>query len=89
MSRPSVKERRDEMIAKLKMAGKNGIETKKFINDFTNKWGYKRTTVKKDTLELVELEKAKIDKTRIYHSMYSTPSEMWNRIHPRHLSRKS
>lgn len=73
------------MIAKLKMAGKNGIENKKFINDFTDKWGFKRETVKKNTLELVKLEKAKIDGSRIYHSMFSTPSEMWNRIHPRKL----
>lgn len=87
MSRPTVQERRDEMIAKLEKAGRNGIELEAFINELTYSWGYRRDTVKKDTLELVELKKAKIDKSRIYHSMFRTSSEKWKSIDPRNLKR--
>jgi len=68
-----VQKRRDEMIAKLDTV--NGIKIKEFINYFTHKWGVRRKTVRDYTLELVELEDAKIEGYRIYHSMYTTPSE--------------
>jgi len=60
------------MISRLEKAGKNGIDLLTFINELTYSWGYGRKIVKKDILELVELKKAKISGTRIYHSMFLT-----------------
>lgn len=88
-TRTLVQERRDEMIAKLKMAGLNGIKIKKFINYFTYRWGARRRTVRDYTLELVELEAAKIEGYHVYHSQYQTPSEILKIDHQRALSRKS
>ena len=68
------------MLAALKGAGANGIEIKRFIKIFADKWGFRVRTVRGYISDLVELEDAKIDKSRIYHSMFYTPGERWKRI---------
>ena len=70
-----VRERREDMLKTLERANKNGMEIKELIKIYAYKWNVHVQTVKKYISDFIELQKARIEGSRIYHSMFLLPSE--------------
>ena len=69
----SVKDRMDEMLKTIEEAGGNGIEMRKLLSIYYEKWGFRLATIKGYISDLEEIGKIRVVGTMIYFFSYQPP----------------